>query len=247
MNPTETPAAQQEWERQWRSFGEAVAAHPPEPDKITTAEPEPAIAPTRVKSFGQGYDPTVVDRFGVWLSARQIHRHVQDFSGKRIGDFGCGFQAAFARTVLDRVESAVLADVSLAADLIAHPKVTAFPAALPGALAGLPSQALDVVLCISVLEHLWEPGQALCEFRRLLAPGGMLLLNVPSWRGKRFLEYSAFRLRLSPADEMNDHKNYYDVKDLWPLLVRGGFQPSRIRCFSHKFGLNTFAACSVPR
>ena len=81
----------------------------------------------------------------------------------------------------------------------------------------------------------------------MLAPGGVCLLNVPSWRGKRFLEYSAFKLGLSPADEMNDHKNYYDVKDLWPLLVRGGFQPSDIRCFRHKFGMNTFAVCKAPR
>jgi hypothetical protein len=27
------------------------------------------------------------------------------------------------------------------------------------------------------------------------------------------------------------------------LLVRAGFLPSNIRCFSHKFGLNTFAVC----
>ena len=42
---------------------------------------------------------------------------------------------------------------------------------------------------------------------------------------------------------MDDHKAYYDVKDFWPLLVRAGFRPSNIRCFSHKFGLNTFAVC----
>jgi hypothetical protein len=42
---------------------------------------------------------------------------------------------------------------------------------------------------------------------------------------------------------MDDHKAYYDVNDLWPLLVRAGFRPSRIRCFSRKFGLNTFAVC----
>ena len=57
------------------------------------------------------------------------------------------------------------------------------------------------------------------------------------------LEFSAFRLGLSPKDEMDDHKAYYDVKDFWPLLVRAGFLPSRIHCFSHKFGLNTFAVC----
>ncbi len=72
-------------------------------------------------------------------------------------------------------------------------------------------------------------------------------MNVPSWRGKKFLELSAFRLGLSPAVEMDDHKQYYDVRDLWPLLVRNGFRPSQIRCFRHKFGLNTFAVCSkVP-
>jgi hypothetical protein len=42
---------------------------------------------------------------------------------------------------------------------------------------------------------------------------------------------------------MDDHKTYYDVRDLWPMLVRSGFKPSLIQCFAHKFGLNTFAAC----
>jgi len=42
---------------------------------------------------------------------------------------------------------------------------------------------------------------------------------------------------------MNDHKMYFDPRDLWPLLVRAGFSPRNIRCFKHKFGLNTFAVC----
>src|SRR6185369_9442997 len=87
------------------------------------------------------------------------------------------------------------------------------------------------------------PLGALRQLRRLLAPGGTCLINVPSWKGKRYLELAAFKLGVSPASEMDDHKMYYDVRDLWPLLVQAGFLPSRIRCFSHKFGLNTFAAC----
>ncbi len=204
---------------------------------------EPTREGTRAKSFGQDYNPTLVDRFGVWLSSRQIRRHVPDFQGKHIGDFGCGYHAAMARTVLADCSSVTLADVSLAPDLIAHPKVKALQGPLPEVLSVLSSSSLDVILCISVLEHLWEPLPALQEFHRLLAPGGVCLLNVPSWRGKWFLETSAFRLGLSPADEMNDHKNYYDVKDFWPLVVRAGFTPSAITCFSHKFGLNTFAVC----
>jgi len=116
---------------------------------------------------------------------------------------------------------------------------------LPDTLAGVGDATMDVVLCTSVLEHLWEPQRALDEMRRLLRPGGVCLVNVPSWRGKRFLELSAFRLGLSPAAEMNDHKAYYDPRDLWPMLVRAGFRPQDIKVSKHKFGLNTFAACRV--
>lgn len=198
----------------------------------------------REKAFAQEYRPSLVDKFGVWLSARQIRRWVKDFSAKRVGDFGCGYHAAFSRTLLDRVQSMTLADVALASDLKTHSKVTALEGDLPSLFAKVPDASLDVVLCVSVLEHLWEPQDALKQFHRVLAPGGVCLLNVPSWRGKKFLELSAFRLGLSPASEMNDHKAYYDTRDLWPLIVRGGFLPSRIRCFKHKFGLNTFAVCS---
>jgi SAM-dependent methyltransferase len=199
----------------------------------------------RAASFGQGYAPSIVDRFGVWLSARQIRHFVPSFAGQHIADLGCGYQAAFTRTVLDEVEQAVLVDVALADDLKAHPKVQAILGGLPDSLVALPDKSLDVVLIVSVLEHLWEPLQALKEIRRLLRAGGTCLVNVPSWRGKRYLEFSAFKLGLSPAAEMDDHKTYYDVPDLWPMLVEAGFLPSEIECFSHKFGLNTFAACRL--
>jgi SAM-dependent methyltransferase len=202
----------------------------------------------RERAFGQNYQPTLVDRFGVWLSAYQIRKHVPSFAGKKIGDFGCGYQANFVRSVIAEIDSAVLADAALAPDLKAQTKITAIEGILPDALGKISAGTLDVILCVSVLEHLWNPLALLEECRRIIRPGGVCLFNVPSWRGKRFLEYSAFRLGLSPKDEMEDHKMYYDVKDLWPLLVRAGFQPSRIRCFAHKFGLNTFAVCTAhPR
>jgi SAM-dependent methyltransferase len=199
----------------------------------------------RSEAFLQNGGGTLVDKFGVWLSGRQIHRHVSTFDGKRIGDVGCGFQASFARTVIDRAASTVLVDVALADDLKQHPRVRAIEGQLPDALAPLPSGELDVLMMVSVLEHVADAPKLLSEVRRLLAPGGVALVNVPSWRGKTYLELSAFRLGLSPAVEMDDHKMYYDVRDLWPLLVTAGFRPSRIKCFSHKFGLNTFAVCQA--
>src|SRR5262245_61968560 len=155
----------------------------------------------RERAFGQEYQPTLIDRFGVWLSARQIHKHTGSLAGRRLGDFGCGYHAAFVRTILPQLEKAVLVDVALADDLKSSPKVVAIEGVLPEALRQLVAASLDIVVCNSVLEHLWDPLAALREFVRIVRPGGVCLLNVPSWRGKRFLEYSAFRLGLSPKED----------------------------------------------
>jgi len=199
----------------------------------------------RTQSYLQDGRGTVVDRFGVWLSARQIRRAVPSFAGKRVGDFGCGFEASFSRTIVGDVAGLTLVDVALADDLKTDARIRAIEGQLPGALAEVPAASLDVVMIVSVLEHVSDPAGLLREVRRVLAPGGMALVNVPSWRGKRYLELATFRLHLGAACEVDDHKMYYDVRDLWPMLVAAGFRPSQISCFSHKFGLNTFAVCKA--
>jgi SAM-dependent methyltransferase len=203
-------------------------------------------ARVRSEAYGEGGALSVVDRFGVWLSAVAVRRHAS-FEGRRVADFGCGYEARLARSVLPKVEQMLLVDVHLAEDLKHNRKVKAVEGWIEEVLGSLEDQSLDIVLCLSVLEHMNEPERALHDFRRILAPGGVALINVPSWRGKRWLELSAFRLGLSPACEMDDHKCYYDPRDLWPLLVHAGFRPSEIICRRHKFGLNTFAACRVPK
>lgn len=199
----------------------------------------------RQTPFGAGGEPTWVDRFGIWLSARRIDALSGNPEGKRIGDFGCGYHGGIGRRFLGRAGRLVLIDLALSEELKSDSRVTAIEGRLPETLAQLDDAGLDIIICNSVLEHLDAPQDALAEFHRLLAPGGVCLINVPSWRGKWFLEFSAFRLGLSPAEEMDDHKAYYDPRDLWPMLVEAGFKPSRITCFRHKFGLNTFAVCRL--
>lgn len=199
----------------------------------------------RNHSFGQTARLSAVDRFGVWLSERRIRQEVGSFRQKDIADVGCGFNATFARRIVDQTRALTLVDVALSDDLKSFPSITAIEGHLPDALLKIKDRSFDVVLCMSVLEHLWYPESALAEFHRILRPGGACLINVPTWRGKRFLEFSAFRLGMSPIEEMDDHKRYYDPPDLWPLLVRAGFLPHNIRCERHKFGLNTFARCAV--
>jgi SAM-dependent methyltransferase len=133
--------------------------------------------------------------------------------------------------------------MALAEDLKSTAKVRAIEGLLPGVLERVDAESVDIVLCVNVLEHLWEPARALEGIRRVLRPGGVCFVNVPSWSGKVVLETLAFKMGLSPAEEMDDHKNYYSRRDLWRLVVEAGFKPSLIRCRSHKFGLNTFAVC----
>ena len=77
----------------------------------------------RDTAFGQQGRSTAVDRAGVWLSGRQIRRTVGSIDGKDVGDFGCGFEATYMRSVLAKVRSATLVDISLADDLKSLPGV----------------------------------------------------------------------------------------------------------------------------
>jgi 2-polyprenyl-3-methyl-5-hydroxy-6-metoxy-1,4-benzoquinol methylase len=43
----------------------------------------------------------------------------------------------------------------------------------------LPDDCVDVMLCAHVLEHVPGTDKALAELRRVIAPGGHLLLQVP--------------------------------------------------------------------
>ncbi len=162
-------------------------------------------------------------------------------------ELGCGYHATQLRALGDRLKHGTGVDFSVAPELRNAKGYTFHEGPIEATLPKLPAASFDAVLLISVLEHLREPQTAIDTAWRLLRPDGVLLINVPTWRGKFFLEFSAFRLGLSPKVEMDDHKMYYDPRDLWPLLVRAGFRPSEIRLNRHKFGLNLFAAATKSR
>jgi SAM-dependent methyltransferase len=204
-----------------------------------------AAAIDRTTSYGEG-GLSLVDRLGVWLSRRAIVRAIGNRQGLEALDLGCGYHASLLRSLRRRLARGLGVDLRVSPIAGAEAGVSLVEATLEEALPHISDGSFDLVLLISVLEHLWEPLDALREIRRVLRPGGVLLVNVPTWRGKAFLEFSAFRLGTSPACEMDDHKTYYDIRDLWPLLVRAGFCPRDIQLKYHKLGLNLFGIVRVP-
>ena len=197
----------------------------------------------RTSAFGQDHDPSLVDRLGRWLSVRRIRRYAGSVDGLDAADIGCGYRADLARLLLADAASVVLLDLALDPALASWPWTRLIEGALPGSLGEIPDESLDLIVCNNVLEHVWEAELMVAELFRTLRSGGVLVINVPSWWGRVALETAAFRLGLAPAAEMDDHKAYYDPRDLWPLLVRAGFRPQAIRCHRHKLGLNTVARC----
>jgi len=197
-------------------------------------------APVRETSYGQR-GLSLVDRLGVWLSRRAIARRLGPERELVAADLGCGYRATLLVGLRPRLREGVGVDIKVAEEVRGLAPLRFVEAALEEALPGLSGGHFDLVLFVNALEHLAEPQVALGHVHRILKPGGRLFLNVPTWRGKTFLELSAFHLGLSAPAEVDDHRMYYDKRDLWPLLVKAGFPPSRLQLRYHKLGLNLFA------
>lgn len=195
----------------------------------------------RTGAFGeQGL--TVLDRLGNWLSLREIRRYLPSQDAPYLLDLGAGYQARLLRALFAGQGTAHAVDLRLDPSLRSHPGFVTTETPIATALEGMATNTADLILLISVLEHLPDPGKILAECHRVLKPGGRLLINVPTWRGRWFLETAAFRLLLCPAEEIDDHKQYYEISTLWPLLVGAGFRPSHIKLAGAKFGLTLFGA-----
>ncbi len=192
------------------------------------------------ESYGER-ELSFVDRLGVWLSERAIARELPDRTDLEVLELGCGFRAAHLIALSPRLKRGVGVDFRIASNLGTVEKLAFHQGTIEEALPKMASERFDAVMLISVLEHLRDPFVVIEAAYHLLRNSGLLLINVPTWRGKGFLEFSAFRLGLSPKVEMDDHRMYYDKRDLWPVLVRAGFKPSLIKLRYHKFGLNLFA------
>src|SRR5690348_5265845 len=80
----------------------------------------------------------------------------------------------------------------------------------------LPDASFDLVIASDVLEHLTDEARAFQEWKRVLKPGGLLIVFVP-----------AFMLLWSEHDVSNKHYRRYRRKQLVKLLESNGFTIQR--------------------
>lgn len=79
----------------------------------------------------------------------------------------------------------------------------------------------DLVLCLDVIEHLPDEEPAILELMRVLKPGGLLLLSVPS-----------FGWLWGRHDELNNHYRRYNYGVLSRTVQKAGFKEERSTYFN---------------
>jgi hypothetical protein len=80
----------------------------------------------------------------------------------------------------------------------------------------LDDQRFDAITSISVFEHIVDEGPALATVRRLLAPGGTLLLTLPCTAEgyDQFRDYDEYNLATPDADGRYFFQRFYDMSSL---------------------------------
>lgn len=165
-----------------------------------------------------------------------LRQHATD---RAVLDVGCGSDL-YGRYFPNRTTLDVAARPGVGVDIVgdAHH------------LPQIPDISFDVILCTEVLEHLHTPEKALAEFRRILRPGGMLLLttrfifplhDIPG-DYYRYTKYGLrYLLRDFAIEELQEETTTMEA--LAVLCQRIGFQCETLR--ARPFKLLWFLAARV--
>jgi len=149
--------------------------------------------------------------------------------GERVLDLGCGagrFVAALRDAGCDPV------GVEIAEGALARARANAPGADLrlledDGSLP-LDHGSVDLVWCSEVLEHVADTAHLLLEVRRVLRPGGRLLVTVPSHGRLKAARISLTRFE-SHFDPLGQHLRFYTRRSLAATLRHAGFDEVRVR------------------
>lgn len=161
----------------------------------------------------------------------------------RILDIGCGSFPYFLSHTSFREKLAIdqLPPAQASADIAWHTLDLNAAPALP-----LPDAHVSVVTLLAVVEHL-DPTSLvalLCEVRRVLAPGGRVIMTTPASWSDGLLHWMA-RWRLVSAEEIEEHVYAYTQALLGWYLGKADFPMEKIRSGYFELGLNMWATADV--
>jgi SAM-dependent methyltransferase len=140
------------------------------------------------------------------LGFEHVHRYAASAAlagGKRVLDVACG--EGYGAAMLARAAASVIA-LDIDEDAVSHARATYFEPNLRfvrGDATGmpLPDASIDLVVSFATIEQIDEPERMLDEIRRVLAPGGVVVISSPNWSSLEHRdEREAYRRRLDHAE-----------------------------------------------
>ena len=146
------------------------------PAKVTNRAPSASTLSVLRRFFAERGDP---EPFYDDLARRALDRFPVPVEGRRIADVACG-TGQFTAALTERGARCVAIDLDRAD--IAGARARGLDAVWTDARwLPLADASMDGVVCSNLLEHTPDPGSALAEIARVLAPGGWAWVSWTLW------------------------------------------------------------------
>jgi SAM-dependent methyltransferase len=159
-----------------------------------------------------------------WYRGRRsvLERIIDDLrlpARARILDAGCGS----GRNMVALARHGVVTGVELSQTSAARAAERRVGEVIEGSVLSMPleSASFDLAVCLDVIEHLEDDLAALRELRRVIAPGGALLVTVP-----------AYQWLWSGHDVVNHHHRRYTRRSLRRVAEQAGWETVRTTYFN---------------
>ena len=148
--------------------------------------------------------------------------------GERVLDLGCG-AGHFTAALLGHGCDVIAVDIAERA--LERARRTAPGADLrligPGGELPVDHREIDLVWCSEVVEHIPDVGAALTEVRRVLRPGGRLLLTTPAHGLVRRVLIAALRFD-AHFDPLGEHVRFFTRRSLRASLEAAGMDDATV-------------------
>jgi SAM-dependent methyltransferase len=137
----------------------------------------------------------------------------------RILDAGCGS----GRNMVELAHQGIVTGIELSETSVSLARERSVGEVIEGSVLEMPfaADSFELAASLDVIEHLEDDLGALRELRRVVAPGGALLITVP-----------AYQWLWSGHDEINHHHRRYTRRSLLKVAQEAGWEPVRTTYFN---------------